>query len=201
MSWRWVPGIAFVVGALLAGCASSQIGPLRTSGTIGAGTSASPGSVVVFTVQARNNSDRNVTLRSVRLLTVPRMAAPTLVHYAVVSGGDTLENAHGWPPPADGGPGPNGTWPLTALNGYVVPARHVVSIVVGVEGSRPGADYVMGGLVASYRVAGSAASSVLVMVNLVCLDGVGNDARDPCANQRAQSLSALALSYVHKTFY
>ena len=102
MSWRWVPGIACVVVALLAGCASSQIGPLRTSGTIGAGTSASPGSVVIFTVQARNNSDRNVTLRSVRLLTVPRMAAPTLVHYAVVPGGDTLENAHGWPPPADG---------------------------------------------------------------------------------------------------
>lgn len=193
-------GIACAAVVLLAGCASSQFGPLRTSGTVGAGTSANPGSVVVFTVQARNNSDRSVTLRSVRLLRVPRMEAPILVHSAVVAGPDTLENAHGWPPPADGGPGPNGTWPLVALNGYVVPARHVVGIVVGVEGSRPGADYVMGGLVASYSVGGSTASSVLVMVNMVCVDGLGNDPRDPCADQRTQSLNARAISYVQSTF-
>lgn len=193
-------GIACVAAALLAGCASSRVGALQTPGTVGAGASANPGGVVVFTVQARNSSDRALTLRSVRMLTVPGLAAPTLVHYAVIPGLDTLEDAHGWPPPPNGGPGPNGTWPLAALTGYVVPARHMVSIVVGVEGSRPGADYVMGGLVASYNIGGSAASSVLVMVNMVCLDGAGNDARTPCADQRAQSLNARAISYVQSTF-
>ncbi len=201
MSWRWLPAIACALVAMLAGCGSAQLGALRTPGTVGAGAPANPGSVVIFSVQARNTSAQNVTLRRVTLLDVPGLAAPTLVHFAVLPGLDTLENEHGWPPPPGGGPGPNGTWPLAALNGYVVPGHQVVSIVVGVKGSRPGTDYVMGGLVASYSVAGSTTSSVLAMVNLVCVASAGQDARDQCANQHAQSLSDRALSYVRKTSY
>ncbi|MHB8393577.1 MAG: hypothetical protein ACYDC5_03545 [Candidatus Dormibacteria bacterium] len=201
VSWRWLPAIGCALVAMLAGCAGAQLGVLRTPGTVGAGAPANPGSVLIFTVQARNTSAQNVTLRSVTLLGVPGLAAPTLVHYAVLPGVDSLENEHGWPPPPRGGPGPNGSWPLAALSGYVVPAHQVVSIVVGVEGSRPGTDYVMGGLVASYSVGGSATSSVLAMVNLVCVAGAGRDARDQCANQHAQSLSDRALTYVEKTLY
>ncbi len=87
------------------------------------------------------------------------------------------------------------------MNGYVVPGHQVVSIVVGVNGSQPGTDYVMGGLVASYSVAGSATRSVLAMVNLVCVAGARQDARGQCASQQAQALNDRALSYVHKTFY
>ena len=201
VGWRWLPAISCALVATLAGCGGAQLGALRTPGTVGAGALATPQAVVIFTVQARNTSAQNLTLRSVTLLDVPGLAAPTLVHYAVLPGLDALENARGWPPPPGGGPGPNGTWPLTGLNGYVVPGHKVVSIVVGVKGSRPGTDYVMGGLVASYGVGGSATSSVLAMVNLVCVAGAGRDARGQCANQQAQALMDRALSYVHKTFY
>jgi len=201
VSWRWLPAIGCALVAMLAGCGGVELGVLRTPGTVGAGAPANPGSVVIFTVQARNTSAQNVTLRRVTLLGVPGLAAPTLVHFAVFRGLDTLENEHGWPPPPGGGPGPNGTWPLAALSGYVVPAHQVVSIVVGVDGSRPGTDYVMGGLVASYSVGGSATSSALAMVNLVCVASAARDSRDHCANQRAQALLDRALSYVQKTFY
>jgi len=201
VSWRWLPAIGCALVAMLAGCGGVELGVLRTPGTVGAGAPANPGSVVIFTVQARNTSAQNVTLRRVTLLGVPGLAAPTLAHFAVFPGLDTLENEHGWPPPPGGGPGPNGTWPLAALSGYVVPAHQVVSIVVGVDGSRPGTDYVMGGLVASYSVGGSATSSALAMVNLVCVASAARDSRDHCANQRAQALLDRALSYVQKTFY
>ena len=59
----------------------------------------------------------------------------------------------------------------------------------------------MGGLVASYSVGGSATSSALAMVNLVCVASAARDSRDHCANQRAQALLDRALSYVQKTFY
>lgn len=201
VSWRWLPVVGCALVTILAGCAGAQLGVLRTPGTVGAGAPANPGSVVIFTVQARNTSAQKVTLRRVTLLGVPGLAAPTLVHFAVLPGLDTLENEHGWPPPPGGGPGPNSTWPLAALGGYVVPPHQVVSIVVGVEGSRPGTDYVMGGLVASYSAGGSATSSVLAMVNLVCVAGEGRDARDQCANRRAQALVDRAEAYVHRTFY
>ncbi len=184
-SWRCWPAAA-----------AHNSGALRTSGAVGAGAPANPGSVVIFTVQARNTSAQKVTL-----LCVPGLAAPTLAHFAVLPGLDTLEDEHGRPPPPGGGPGPNGTWPLAALGGYVVPAHQVVSIVVGVEGSRPGTDYVMGGLVASYSVGGSATSSALAMVNLVCVASAARDSRDSCANQRAKALVYRSVSYVQKTFY
>ena len=201
VSWRWPPAIACALVAMLAGCGSAQLGALRTPDTVGAGAPANPGSIVIFSVQARNTSAQNVTLRLVTLLDVPGLAAPTLVHVAVLPGLDTLENEQGWPPPPGGGPGPNGTWPLAGLSGYVVPAHHYVSIVVGVEGSRPGTTYVMGGLVAAYSARGSATSSVLAMVNLVCVASARRDARDQCSNQHAQAVLHRALAYVQKTFY
>ena len=194
---RGLAVIAVCLG-LLSACGGMSRGPLTTPNTTGAGVATTAGTVAIFTIQATNKSDQPLTLSAISLLPVPGQPTPVLEHYAVIPGLDTLEDATGWPPPASGGPGPNGTWPRLSLRGYIVRPHGYVSIMVGVAGARAGVVYVMGGVTARYLLRGKPTSSVLGMVDMLCVDAVAQAAHDTCQSQHDQVLEDRAMSYVAK---
>lgn len=180
----------------LTACGAGAKGPLREPDTVGAGTAATPGTVTIFTIRAVNRSGHPLTLEGVQPLSVPGDRASVLEHYAVLPGPDTLEHAKGWPPPRGGGPGPDGTWPIVPLRGFVVAPHQSVAIALGVLGSKGGTVYVMGGVTAAYRKSGATFSSPLGMVNLLGVDRPARAALDACSSGHDRSLLNRALAYV-----
>lgn len=182
----------------LAACSGVGNGFLAMPGGSGAVASAPSGATVIFTLQAKNLSTNTITLANVERVSLPGQPAPRLLHYAVIPGLATLEDAKGWPPPAIGGPGPGNSWPLVPLRGYVVRAHHFVSMVVGVSGRRAGSLYLMGGWWASYREAGLSVRSLLPMVDMVCVDTVSRAPRDECDSSHDVAVLESAMAYVAK---
>ena len=195
-------GLVTVVAAL-SGCGGIQVtnatsGPLRAPAVSGAGTSAPPGGVVVFTLSAENATGRPIRLASVKLLPVPGDQLPRMVHSAVLVGRDQLEDGRGWPPAPAGGPGPGGTWPIAAIGGFEVPAHQDVSLAVAVSGQRVGAILVMGGLVVQYSYRGATYRSELGMVNMICVASVARYGSDGCDSPADRRLNNRAAGYISK---
>lgn len=192
---RHMVGVCICVG-ILTSCGGVARGPLTSPDTTGAGVSSTVGRVTIFTIQAVNQSNRELVLSGIEILRVPGEPSPLLEHYAVIPSNDSLEDAKGWPPPAVGGPGPHGTWPVVPFQGYVVGPHKFVSIVVGVVGTRVGTVYVMGGVKVQYRVGSSGYSSVLGMVDLICLNTAGQAVHDPCQSPHDEAVVRRAATYV-----
>lgn len=193
-------GVAALVAAL-SGCAGTQVtnatsGPLQAPGLSGAGTTAPPGGVVIFSLSAENATSRPIRLASVHLLPVPGDPLPRLVHSAVLLGKDQLEDARGWPPTSAGGPGPGGTWPIAAVEGFEVPAHGDVSVAVAVSGQRAGTTLVMGGLVVQFSYRGANYRAELGMVNLVCVVSPSRYRGASCASPADRQLLTHASAYV-----
>ncbi len=193
-------GVATLV-ATLSGCGGIQVtnatsGPLRAPVLTGAGTAAPPGAVVIFSLSAENATGSSVRLASVNLLPVPGDHLPRLVHTAVLVGGDQLEDGRGWPPTTPGGPGVDGSWPMAAIAGFVVPAHSDVTLAVAVSGQRVGETVLMGGLVVQYSFRGTSYRSDLGMVNMVCVDSAARYESDGCNSRADQRFENRADGYV-----